>query len=124
MQRANNNIMNGILKVKARLYVRQTMLNPFTQGYGCPMVFFSDRLSFLRNEIISYRWRRGRQDQSEDKPVDADNHAMDVLRYMFTEDARRPTKRRHRQVLTNAVRKWHEMDRRDDPRNRSHRYVA
>ena len=112
MQRANNDIANGILKVKDMLYVRQHSLNPFTNAYGCPSLFVADTMQFLRDEFATYRWKRGTHtDTPTDKPVDVNNHAMDTLRYMLSADAPRPIRKRTKpRELNVKLRKWHEQD--------------
>lgn len=125
MARANNDIMNGILKVKERLYVREHTLNPFTSGYGCPSLFVADTLRFLRDEFAVYRWRRGtHNDTPTDRPVDTNNHAMDVLRYLLSADAPRPKRVRSTpRSLNSKLRRWHETDNASSPDPRRHRYA-
>ena len=124
MSRGNNNIMNGIIKVKQYLTPQMTVLNPFTHAWGSPKLFVSDRLTWFRDEIAAYRWRRNRGDDTIDMPVDAKNHAMDALKYMLSKQptvgrwfASRPL------ILPPAVHYWHESDA-SSHSPRSHRYQA
>jgi hypothetical protein len=122
MTRGNNNIMNGIVKVKQYLTPQMTVLNPFTHAWGSPKLFVSDRLTWFRDEIATYRWKKNRGDEVIDTPVDAKNHAMDMVKYMLSKQpivgrwfANRPA------PLPQAVRKWHESD--PETRDaRGHRY--
>ncbi len=125
MTMGNNDIMNGILKVKERLYVRQHTLNPFTSAYGCPSLFVADTLQFVRDEFATYRWKRGvHSDVPTDKPVDVNNHAMDTLRYMLSAGVPRPRRLpRTPRPLNPLVRKWSESSDNAISHNRSHRYA-
>ena len=122
MSRGNNNIMNGIIKVKQYLVPQMTVLNPFTHAWGSPKLFVSDRLTWFRDEIATYRWKKNKSDEVVDVPVDAKNHAMDTLKYMLSKQpivgrwfATRPT------ALPAAVRQWHESE--PETQNaRGHRY--
>lgn len=111
MSRGNNNIMNGIVKVKQYLTPQMTVLNPFTHAWGSPKLFVSDKLTWFRDEIATYRWKKNRNDETIDTPVDAKNHAMDALKYMLSKQpivgrwfANRPV------PLPQAVRQWHESE--------------
>lgn len=125
MTRGNNDIMNGILKVKDKLYVREHTLNPFTHAYGCPSLFVADTLQFVRDEFAVYRWKRGvHNDTPTDKPVDVSNHAMDTLRYMLSENAPKPRRTpRTPRPLNEKLRRWHEADSAMS-RNKGHRYAT
>lgn len=126
MTLGNNDIMNGILKVKDMLYVRQHALNPFTSAYGCPSLFVADTLQFVRDEFAVYRWKRGvHNDTPTDKPVDVNNHAMDTLRYMFATPPPKPRYVRQAPRPLNArLRKWSDGPDNSITDNRSHRYSA
>lgn len=124
MRRGNNNILNGIVKVKQYLHVQRVALNPFTHAYGSPKLFVSDKLTWFRDEIISWRWRRAKDDTSLDEPIDRDNHAMDALKYMLTAEAAPARMVASRAKLPQAVNKWHETDVDDTTQyDRKHRYA-
>jgi hypothetical protein len=121
MQRGNNNILNGILKVKAYLRVEKSRINPFTHAYGAPKLYVSDKLSWMIDEFETYRWKRNRDDSSADSPVDAKNHAMDALKYLLSEAPAPAIIAKRRNVLHPVVHSWTEHD--AQSRNaRSHRY--
>lgn len=125
MRLASNDKMPGIMRVKEMLEPRTTVINPFTTAYGAPMLYVADTLTFLRDEITTYRWKKGvHDDVPTDKPVEVNDHAMDALRYMLSGDVPRPKRvRTTPRPLTQRVRKWHEQDiaMRDA---RGHRYSA
>jgi Terminase large subunit, T4likevirus-type, N-terminal len=122
MVRGNNNILNGIVKVKQYLIPQMTVLNPFTHTWGCPKLFISDKLTWLRDEFNSYRWKKNRGDETVDKPVDGRDHAMDTLKYLLS---KRPAVGRlyvnRGMAPPSAVMKWHETDA-DIGNKRGHRY--
>lgn len=111
MRRGNNDIMNGILKVKAQLLPRATVINPFTNAYGCPSVFVSDALPWFVDEITTWRWKHNRSDEALDQPTDGKDHAMDTLKYMMTKTPE-PAKlfSKTRLVLPLSTRRWTESD--------------
>ena len=122
MSRGNNHIMNGIVKVKQYLAPQHTVLNPFTGTWGSPKLFISDKLTWFREEIASYRWKRNRKDDAIDMPVDAKNHAMDALKYMVSKQATPAQVRVQRpRTLPDRLRRWHEQDVREAS-SRDHRY--
>jgi len=123
MRRGNNAILNGILKVKQALHVRSTVLNPFTHAYGCPSLFVSDNLAWFRDEMTTWRWKRGKDDAAIDTPVDMNNHAMDALKYMLTDTPQAGTiVTRMKRPLPPRLRMWNEMEAATVD-NRSHRYM-
>jgi len=84
-QRGNNDIINGILKVGSYLAAQKTALHPYIGDTGSPMLFFSDSLGFITDEITAYMWQKDTSGTSVDKPVDKNDHAMDTLKYLLTD---------------------------------------
>lgn len=87
MTPGNNEIMNGITKVRSYIQPLKSHRNPFTGEYPAPHIYFSDKLEFIDKEITDYFWNRTPDNETEDKPVDRNDHAMDVLKYMLSEEA-------------------------------------
>ncbi len=83
--RANNDILNGIVKVKSYITVQLGVQNPYTGELNAPMMYFSDALHFIDDEITAYMWAKDNAGTPLDKPVDKNDHAMDTLRYILTE---------------------------------------
>ena len=52
---------------------------------GVPNLTIAERCTNLINEVESYEWRKTKDGQSTDKPIDAFNHTIDALRYGITE---------------------------------------
>lgn len=84
-RRGNNDIMNGILKIKAYLTPQQHMPNPYNGDIGAPMMWVSDKLPFISDEASAYMWKKNPNGDAIDEPVDKDDHSMDTLKYMMSE---------------------------------------
>lgn len=83
---ANNDVINGIVKVQSYLTVQRHHINPFFGTYPAPLFFVSSRCDWFINEISDYYWKISTEtDAQEDRPRDVNDHAMDMLRYMFTD---------------------------------------
>lgn len=83
--RANNNLLNGIAKVQAYLYIEQARLHPYHGRWGAPRLYVSDKLHWWIDEVLDYVWMKDKADEAEDKPRDKKNHAMDATRYLLTD---------------------------------------
>lgn len=84
-RRGNNDILNGILKVQAYLTPQATMPNPYNGDIGAPLMYFSDKLTFISDEFTSYMWAKDAHGKPLDKPIDNNDHAMDTLKYLMTD---------------------------------------
>lgn len=125
MKRANNNTLHGIINVKQWLEIQQMRINPFTHSRGSPRLFVSEKLQWFIDEITTWRWAKNHADQSIDKPVNKDDHAMDALKYLLaTETKAAKLTRRKAMTLDRRLRSWHETADEDLSRDRSHRYGA
>ncbi len=121
MVRAANDIIHGIAKVQSYLEFHKMHKNPFTGETPAPFLYISDLLGFIDSEITEYLWHKDVTGETEDKPIDRKDHAMDTLKYLMTY---RP---RVAEVKINAYRKvpaymngWHEQD--NNERVKGHRY--
>jgi hypothetical protein len=124
MQRGNNAVLNGILKVKAHLLPKMARINPFTGVLGAPMIYFSDKLPFIGDEMTVYRWAKARDDSTIDKPVDGKDHAMDTLKYMLSKspEPAKLSRRGRTRPLPQVVTTWSEVADRQNARTHAHRY--
>lgn len=84
-RRGNNDILNGILKVQSYLTVQSHLKNPYSGDSYSPMLFVSDKLEFVPDEMSSYMWRRDAHDVPQDEPVDDNDHSLDTIKYMLSE---------------------------------------
>ncbi len=82
--RGNNDILNGITKVNAYLEPRLYHQHPITKEYNAPYLYFSNRCSFIEDEITSYYWATNSSGEREDKPVDRNDHSLDALKYLLS----------------------------------------
>mgnify|MGYP007071567162 CR=1 FL=1 len=123
MTRGNNNKLNGIIKVKQRLFIQPKVVNPFTGELGAPKLFIPDHLRWLSDEFTTYRWKKAKDDSTLDEPVDKDDHAMDTVKYMLS---RAPQTgmlvRRGAKQLPGILRKWREGPVQGATDTRGHRY--
>lgn len=83
--RGNNDIMNGILKVQAYLTPQPFFTNPYTGDTHAPLMYVSDHLTFVDDEFSGYMWMKDPNGKSVDKPVDRNDHAMDTIKYLMSE---------------------------------------
>lgn len=85
LRRGNNDIMNGILKVQSYLTVRENTQHPYTGDTTSPMLFVSDKLSFIQDEMAAYMWKRDAHDVPTDEPVDDNDHSTDTIKYLLSD---------------------------------------
>lgn len=114
-QRGNNDVLNGIMKVQSYLSPRPLHRHPFHSTVGAPYFFHNIDLQWLVDEFGAYMWQRDPQDKFTDKPVDKDDHAMDMIKYMFST---RPSlaEQDKRTIEVPKYMKWQEIDRPDNPK--------
>lgn len=84
-RRGNNDILNGILKVQAYLAVQGATRHPYTGDTHSPMLFVSDKLGFIADEMAGYMWKRDPHDVPLDEPVDKNDHSPDTIKYMLSD---------------------------------------
>ena len=118
--RGNNDISNGIVKVNQYLVPQRNHQNPITGELESPYLYISDELEFFINEMSDYYWQKSPMGEQIDKPIDKDDHAMDTLKYMLSNQ---PTISK----LTKAVirkdvgwRQWGERDIQEDRKSLRH----
>lgn len=75
-----NDKLQGVTKVAEYLIPRPGMhfLDDAKEG---PMIYFSDHLSFIEDEIVAYFWKTNPEGERMDEPKDGNDHAMDCLKY-------------------------------------------
>jgi hypothetical protein len=49
------------------------------------MIFVSDKLDFIPDEMSSYMWKRDPHDVPKDEPVDENDHSLDTIKYMLSD---------------------------------------
>lgn len=121
VRRASNDIIHGITKVSGYLNVRTGFENPYTLETVSPSFFCSLDLDFFATEIAGYFWKKNSvTGERVDEPQDANDHALDTLKYLFTT---RPDASKLRPVRKKAVpayMHWNEQDQEDMNRSRRH----
>jgi phage terminase large subunit len=84
MQRGANDINSGIAKVQQYLSRTPRHEHPLYGMPAAPYLYFSDKLTWLINEMTEYYWQHDSTGVVVDKPVDRNDHAMDALKYLLT----------------------------------------
>lgn len=124
MVRANNDIMSGIAKVQSYLYIDKYHRNPFTQVPGAPRLYISDKCNWFDAEISDYYWKKNNiTGDYEDQPMDRNDHAMDMIKYLFTNRPRVATFPTVRLNLKPKYTRWREHDSSQMNDRRMHRYA-
>jgi hypothetical protein len=91
MLRGNNHLTNGIIKVSAYMSMAENHRHPMTGAHPAPHFFHNSNLTWFTDEITNYMWKKkSGTDQYEDTPTDKNDHAMNMLKYAFTEQPRLP----------------------------------
>lgn len=84
MRKGTNDIVNGISKVASFLEPDALHRNPFSGNWGSPHFFISSHLEPIIDEFGDYYWRRNTSGETEDKPMDRNDHGMDMIKYLLT----------------------------------------
>lgn len=85
MIRGNNDIINGIIKVKSYLEPIAAHTNPFYGSSPAPRLYFSDKLEFVSEEMGAYSWKKDSSGSNEDVPNDKKDHLCDTLKYALSD---------------------------------------
>lgn len=112
-----SDINAGIAKVGTYLSGHPRVTHPFTGESPGPLFYVCSDLTWFEDEISSYYWRRNPQGNRIDEPIDDNDHAMDMTKYLLS---KRP---QASQIVIPADKmppqwtKWHEVA--DDFRSRA-----
>ena len=117
MQRANNNIISGITKVSSYLQLIDDHRNPITNVKPAPHLYFSDRLTFVDDEIGDYYWQKDSDGEPIDKPNEGKDHAMDTLKYLLTStpELARPIEQYKADPML-VIKRWQEVETQNNTR--------
>lgn len=103
-----NDVTQGIRKVSEYLAIREGMhFNP-DKDEG-PMMYFSDKLTFVDDEFNSYFWKSNPDGERLDIPNDKDDHAMDVIKYAVSQLPEASTLHFKKPIITPEWMRWHEQ---------------
>ena len=84
MQRGNNDIASWNCKELAIPHPLAMHEHPITGLRMSPHFYVSDRCTWFVDEITEYYFQRDGSDETTDKPVDRNDHAMDMWKYAMT----------------------------------------
>ena len=110
MQRGNNDILNGLIKVGSYIHVQKFHKNPYTGTYPAPHMYVSSRLQFFIDEINEYYWQRNTAGDIVDKPQDKNDHAMDTVKYLMSTRPKISVLVRAEEPDVPTYMRWHEHD--------------
>jgi hypothetical protein len=112
MQRGNNDIASGIAKNWQYLVPLFQHEHPITGLRMSPHFYVSDQCTWFVDEITEYYFQRDGSDETTDKPVDRNDHAMDMWKYAMSN---RPRLARFvgKSDAPPAWMAWHEIERQE-----------
>jgi len=88
----DNDVKSGIQKLIDNFSIWENLINPFTQEIGSPKAFLTKNCEYAIYELPQYRWKelkiRGKYRTKPEEPEKANDHAVDVIRYMLMHDMR------------------------------------
>ena len=110
MQRGNNDINAGISKNWQYLTPLPLHENPINGLHQAPHFYVSDACQWFIDEITEYYFQRDGSDETTDKPVDRNDHAMDMWKYAMSN---RPRLARYtgKPDAVPGWMAWHEIER-------------
>jgi hypothetical protein len=79
------------------------------------MLFTSDKLGFIQDEMASYMWKKDPHDKPKDEPEDRNDHACDTIKYMLS-DSPEIGEIHEKLESVPAWMQWHESERNNDRR--------
>jgi hypothetical protein len=84
MQRGNNDISSGIAKNWQYLTPETRHEHPITGQIVAPHFYVCDNCHWFVDEITEYYFQRDGSDETTDRPVDRNDHAMDMWKYAMS----------------------------------------
>jgi hypothetical protein len=112
LQRGNNDIASGIAKNWQYLAPMPAHEHPITGHRLSPHFYVCDNCNWFVDEITEYYFQRDGSDETTDKPVDRNDHAMDMWKYAMS-----PRPRLARYVglpdQPPAWMSWHEIEKKN-----------
>lgn len=84
MRAGASDVAAGVAKVNTYLAGLPHIKNPFTGESHAPLIYFTEDLTFIQDEISAYYWKRNPQGDYVDEPQDRNDHAMTTIKYMLS----------------------------------------
>lgn len=78
-----NDITSGVMKVSEYLALVDGLHYKDPTAAGS-LLLFSDKLTFIDDEFVSYFWSTNTEGERQDVPKDGNDHAMDALKYLLS----------------------------------------
>lgn len=86
MRAADNEVLRGITKVNTYLTPNKFHRHPITNELESPHLYVASELTFVTDEFNGYYWKTGKDGKRVDEPVDMNDHAMNVIKYMVSKE--------------------------------------
>lgn len=81
---ASNDVIAGIAKVNGYINGRPSVPHLIGKHEPSTLLYFSDNIEFIEDEITSYYWKRNPMGEMTDEPSDHKDHAMNTIKYMLS----------------------------------------
>lgn len=117
LTRGNNDIDNGIIKIKSYLNPYSFHMHPITGNANAPYLYVSDNCPYLVEEFNGYFWQTNKRGDRVDKPTDGKDHALDTLKYMLSHAPDIATLREKDRIMgmQPAIFDWQEIESKSNP---------
>lgn len=109
-ERGNNDILNGITKVRSYLKSYDWNEHPIDGTPGAPRLYLSEKLQDGINEFTSYYWKTDSSGERDDKPTDRNDHFMDCIKYLLSDSPDASTIRPLANSVPSWMTSWQEFD--------------
>lgn len=86
MTPGDNGITSGIAKCRAYLQPLEFHRHPLYNTDMAPHLYVSDHLDWFDSEITDYFWKKDTAGQDEDTPTDKNDHAMNTMKYLLSDE--------------------------------------
>lgn len=102
--------LSGIAKVNSYINGLDTTPHFLTSEVPGPLLYCVEELPWFQDEILSYYWKRDKQGNNIDDPIDHDDHAMNTIKYMLSKLPEPSKIEVPRSQLPPGWARWHEME--------------
>lgn len=107
---ASNEIIAGIAKVNGYIAGGVEIPHLITGETPGPLLYVTDDLDFIQDEIFSYYWKRSTSGKHIDVPTDDNDHAMNTIKYMLAKLPQPADIVTPKSALPPEWTKWHEVE--------------
>jgi hypothetical protein len=109
MRMAGAEKISGITKVNQYLSPSTHHAHPITGNLESPHLYIATELAFVISEFTAYYWKTGTDGERVDEPVNKNDHAMDVIKYMLSKEPNLAVRKPKPRDMT-WINKWSERE--------------